>query len=96
MYFILHCIDKPNSLAIRNETRAAHLDYFGAQAAKVKLAGPLLDDDHATPKGSLLIVETKDRAEAERLAAGDPYDQAGLFESVTITPWKWVIGRPGA
>ena len=31
-------------------------------------------------------------AAAEDWAANDPYAKAGLFESVTLTEWKRVIG----
>ena len=41
--------------------------------------------------GSLVIVEGS-REVAEDFAANDPYAKAGLFESVTITEWKRVIG----
>jgi len=30
-------------------------------------------------------------AEAAAFAAGDPYGKAGLFRSVTITPWRKVL-----
>jgi uncharacterized protein YciI len=34
------------------------------------------------------------RAEAEALAAGDPYAQAGLFASVDIHGWNWTFNAP--
>ena len=42
--------------------------------------------------GSLIVLETDSLAAAEAWAAGDPYKAAGLFESVTVTEWKKVIG----
>lgn len=42
--------------------------------------------------GSLVILDCADRAAAEAWVAGDPYGIAGLFESVTVTEWKRVIG----
>ena len=53
-------------------------------------------EDGAGMTGSLLIVEAADLAAAHAFAAGDPYAKAGLFESVAIRPWKWVIGNPDA
>lgn len=94
MYFIVHCVDKPGSGELRAANRAAHIDYLKSLAHRVKVGGPTLGLDGETPNGSLLIVEAQDRAAVEALAADDPYIKAGLFERVTITPWKWVVGKP--
>ena len=51
----------------------------------------MLDDDGAMC-GSLIVVQAEDRAAAEAFAAGDPYALAGLFEAVTITAMKPVLG----
>ena len=45
--------------------------------------------------GSLLIAEAVDLKTLQTVLAEDPYARAGLFESVDIKPWKWVIGAPG-
>lgn len=59
------------------------------------MAGPLLTPtEDAAPGavglgervGSLLIVNGDDLAEVRDWAATDPYNEAGLFESVTIAP----------
>ena len=42
----------------------------------------------------MLVIEGQDRAEIETLAAQDPYAQAGLFQSVEITAWKWLLKNP--
>ena len=49
-------------------------------------------DDAGAMCGSILMLATDDRAEAEAWAAGDPYAKAGLFESVEIKAFKHVIG----
>lgn len=85
----LICIDRPDALQTRLDTRAAHLDYIAA-TGKVAMAGPFLDNGRMT--GSLVILDTDSTAEAEAWAANDPYALAGLFESVTIREWKKVIG----
>jgi uncharacterized protein len=89
--FVLHCRDKADALALRMENRPAHLAYAGSIGAQLMLAGPLLDDTGTTPIGSLIIVDMADRATAEVFAAGDPYAKAGLFETVTITPYRKVL-----
>jgi len=94
-YFAVQCLDKPDSLALRLGTRNVHLDYIASLGTKVALAGPYLDDA-GNPCGSLLIFAADDIAQAEAMAANDPYALAGLFQSVTIRPWRWVINPPKA
>jgi uncharacterized protein YciI len=87
--FAIHCLDKPESGALRAQTRALHLDYLAGLATRIFTAGPLLDLEGA-PIGSLLIVNCADRRAAYQFAADDPYSLAGLFQSVAITAWKQV------
>lgn len=91
MLFALICTDKPNHLEVRLKVRPDHLAYL--QSITVKGAGPFLDET-GNPNGSLVIIEANDRAEAEAIAANDPYAKAGLFASVDIRPWKWLIKNP--
>ncbi len=55
------------------------------------LAGPFLSEDGERPVGGLLIMEFDDQGQARAFAEGDPYAQAGLFESVTIRPFRKVL-----
>jgi len=91
MQFVLHCLDKPGAAALRAENRPAHLDWLKSHAAKISAAGPMLTDDGSGMIGSLLIFEVASRKEVEDFVAGDPYAKAGLFKSVTISPWKRVL-----
>ncbi|MEM6383255.1 MAG: YciI-like protein [Pseudomonadota bacterium] len=95
MLFALMCTDKPNHLHVRQETRAEHLAFLEALGDHLKAAGPFLDEN-GTPNGSLIVVEADDRAAIERIAANDPYAEAGLFESVDIRPWNWIIKPPSS
>jgi len=92
MLFVICNIDKPDTAALRAANRPAHLAYLDEIAPKLKLAGPFLSDDGQDMIGSLWIVEAPDRAAALRLATGDPYAKAGLFESQTATPWRQARG----
>ena len=94
MLYVLICTDKPNASALRAGARAEHLAYIGAHQAQVKIAGPFLSDDGQTMLGSLIIVEAHDLAAARTFAASDPYALAGLFQSVEIKPWRWIVGAP--
>ncbi|MCE5974205.1 YciI family protein [Sinirhodobacter sp. WL0062] len=89
MLYAVICRDKPGHLQTRLDTRAAHLAYIEATGI-VKMAGPFLEEGQMC--GSLVILETDSLEAAQTWAAGDPYAAAGLFESVTVTEWKKVIG----
>lgn len=90
MLFALMARDKAGALETRKANREAHLAYIKETGA-VTQAGPLLDAE-GQMCGSLVILDLEDQAAADAWAAGDPYAKAGLFESVTVTPWNRVIG----
>lgn len=91
MLFAISCLDKPNSLDLRLANRPTHLDYLNSYLAQIVIAGPLLDDAGEKPVGSLLVMDFADKAAAEAFAAGDPYAKAGLFQSVSIRPYRKVL-----
>jgi uncharacterized protein YciI len=96
MLFFVHCIDKPNSTAIRQKTRPAHLEYIGKFGAKILIAGPTLADDSATSTGSMFVIDLPDAKAAAEFAANDPYAKAGLFATTRIAPFRTVILNPPA
>jgi hypothetical protein len=93
MLFALICTDRPNSLDLRMRARPEHLAFLEGLGKSMKLAGPFTDET-GNPTGSLVVIEAENRAAAEAIAAQDPYARAGLFQSVEIRPWKWVLGNP--
>ena len=80
--------DKPDHAHVRAAARPAHLEYLTANQGLLLAAGALIDDDGTGGHGGILIVDTDDRAEAERFIANDPFSKAGLFQSVTVTRWR--------
>lgn len=83
--------DKPDAQDVRAANRADHLAHLGSEPEMIAQAGPLLDADGGMI-GSLIIMEVPDMDTAQRWADADPYAKAGLFQSVTLRPWKKVIG----
>ena len=55
----------------------------------------LIADDGQGMTGSVLIIDFANRREAEDFCAADPYARAGLFQSVTIQPWRQVYPKAG-
>ena len=90
MLYVIHCFDKKDQLQVRMDNRPAHVDYLKSFGDKLHAAGPTLDADE-NMNGSLVILDLESSSEAEAFAADDPYAKAGLFETVTIQPWKKVL-----
>jgi uncharacterized protein YciI len=97
MLFAFICTDKPDHLAVRSQTRPAHLAYLQDLNSKdaLKFAGPFIDAD-GKPNGTLAVIEAEDRKAAEAITASDPYAKAGLFANVEIRAWNWVVNNPAA
>ena len=90
MRVALICIDKLDALQIRLDTRTAHLAHI-AETGVVEMAGPFLNPE-GQMTGSLIILSVDTLADAQNWAMLDPYSKAGLFQSVTVTEWKKVVG----
>jgi uncharacterized protein len=88
MPYMIHAIDKPGSTALRQSTRPVHLQFLAANAARLLACGALLDEETGEGIGSLYIVDTEDRAEAEAFIAADPFSGAGLFGETRILRWR--------
>jgi len=93
MLFVATCVDKPDSADKRVENRPAHLVYLKGLGARVKTGGALLAPDHKTPVGSMIIFEAESEADVLTLVAKDPFSLAGLFESVSVKPWRQSVGQ---
>lgn len=90
MLYVIHCFDKQNSLQLRMDNRSAHVDYLKSFGGQLQSAGPTLDAA-GNMNGSVVILDFESIADAEAFAANDPYAKAGLFDTVTIQPWKRVL-----
>jgi uncharacterized protein YciI len=91
MHFAIISQDKPDGLELRMSTREVHLDYLRAAGDGLLVAGPILGEDGETPIGSIVIVEAESLDAAKAFAAGDPYAEAGLFQSSAVMPWRKVF-----
>lgn len=94
MLYVIIAKDKPDSVELRMSTRSAHLEYLAAAEERLKLAGPLLTPgDDPKPIGSMIVIDAASDAAVQLFADNDPYQHAGLFESVEIRPWKGAVGN---
>lgn len=87
MPMLIQCTDKPGHLQMRLDTRGTHLEYLDSKKDIIMAGGAVMDAE-GKPCGSVLIIETEDEAVARDFAENDPFNKAGLFEAVTVTPWR--------
>jgi len=93
MLYALICTDKPKSVDLRMSVRPDHVAFLQGLGDALKAAGPFLNDE-GSPSGSLVVIKAGSKQEAETIAAEDPYAKAGLFESVEVRQWNWIIKNP--
>lgn len=98
MLFAIIARDRAESLEARLAARPAHLARLkGLQdEGRLVLAGPhpAIDSEDPGPAGftgSLVIAEFPDLETARAWAAEDPYVQAGIYEDVTVKPFRKVL-----
>ena len=88
MKFVILGKDGPDGTIKRPIYREAHLQRLEqwAEQDKVILAGPLTDKT-----GSLIVVEANSIEEVQAFAREDPYMIHGIFQEVTVHPFKQVF-----
>ena len=89
--FAFHGLDKQGALEIRKATRQSHLDWIASLNPIVKIGGPMLAEDGATPLGSMLVIEAESLEAAKAEYARDPYNAAGLWQSTSVRPFNWLV-----
>lgn len=91
--FIVIAKDKNNFQEIRLNNREKHLEYItNITSVNIKIAGPLLGDNK-NMKGSMLVIEANNIEEINKFLENDPYNKAGLFQSIEIEEYLLVIGK---
>lgn len=88
MPYVVETWDKPDSLALRLSVRPQHIAFLEANTRRLLGAGAKLSDDGETMLGTIYIVDTDSREEAERFVAEDPFSKAGLPGRVVATRWR--------
>lgn len=98
MLFSIVSQDIQNSLALRLSARPAHLGRLNElkEQGRLILAGPNPAIESNDPgesgfTGSIVIADFSSFIEAQAWADDDPYIHAGVYESVTVKPFKKVL-----
>lgn len=96
MLWVISCVDKPNTAAIRASVLQPHRDYLQSRKHILVLAGATQNDEGTDAIGSLFVVNVGSRADAKAFSDGDPFTQNGVFASITITRMRKGQWNPGA
>ncbi|EAS46961.1 hypothetical protein GB2207_05012 [gamma proteobacterium HTCC2207] len=98
MWYAIISEDIENSLAKRLEARPAHLQRLQdlKDDGRLFAAGPHPAIDSMEPgeagfTGSLVIAEFSSLTDAQQWADADPYIAAGVYQQVTVKPFKKVL-----
>lgn len=98
MLYAIISEDVPNSLSLRLGARADHLARLESlkTQGRLVLAGPHPATDTLDPgpdgfSGSLIVAEFDSLASARAWADEDPYVTAGVYQRVTVKPFKHVL-----
>ncbi len=98
MLYAIIAEDVANSLQDRLAARPAHLERLNAllDQGRLILAGPHPAIDSEDPgeagfSGSLVVAEFNSLEDAQAWADDDPYIHAGVYEKVTVKPYKKVL-----
>lgn len=98
MLYVIYAQDRPNSLSQRLENRPKHLARLETLQAenRLTLAGPCPAIDSNDPgqagfTGSVIVAEFPSLVDAQTWANADPYLEAGVYEQVSVKPFKKVF-----
>jgi len=89
--YALICFDCPDSTALRDQHRAAHMEFLKQHSEKIVFGGPLKNTPDGASTGALIVVDCATRKEAEDFIADDPFHRGGVYESVAVRAFKQVF-----
>jgi len=88
MLYAVHCVDAKGVDELRSSHLAPHKEYLVGQKHILVVGGALFTEGTDELLGSLYIVNVANREAAEAFSKGDPFTQAGVFGTVTITAMR--------
>lgn len=98
MWYMIYAVDAPGTLKQRLKSRPDHLARLNAlkDQGRLLIAGPTPAIDNEDPgeagfTGSLVVAEFTSLEDAQAWADVDPYIAAGVYQEVTVKPYKKVL-----
>jgi hypothetical protein len=100
MIYLFLLIDRTDAGDLRQRVRPEHKAYLAQVAERIAFAGPLMDDDGETMRGSLLAIDFASRQAAMDWLENEPFTKAGLYASAEVHAfvnlWPQKAGFPAA
>jgi uncharacterized protein YciI len=100
VWYVIYSKDRDDSLQVRLKARAAHVARLESllETGRLLLAGPrpVIDSPDPGPagfQGSLVVARFDSLDDARDWADADPYIEAGVYESVEVTPFIRVMPK---
>lgn len=96
MRFAIQCVLAKNVTEKRLALRPTHLKYLEANKDRIYCGGPTVDQS-GHPEMMLILFNAPDLSSAEAFIQAEPYNQAGVFEQITVREWRQVLpeAKPG-
>ncbi|MGV1793483.1 YciI family protein [Rhizobium lusitanum] len=95
MLFAVHCLDHADGLPRRLANYDAHKAYLATGAVKTIISGPLVAADGETMIGSLFVFSADTIEDVKAFNAGDPFNAANVWQSVSINPFLMRVDNRG-
>ncbi len=91
--FVMIGWDGPDGAARRDHHREQHLAHIHEleHEGRITFAGPIRNDANDRSIGAVIVLEAADLDEARTIVDRDPFVVGGVFEKVTVRPFKQVI-----
>ena len=91
--FVMIGWDGPDGAGRRDVHRRDHVEHITSLdvAGRIVFAGPIRDDAGSKSIGAVIVFEADDLDEARRTVDGDPYVAGGVFQTVSVSPFKTVL-----
>jgi hypothetical protein len=96
MLWAITCFDNRDAAMLREQHMQVHRAYLDHQKSILVLGGATLTDSGEQATGSMFIINVPNRVEAKAFSDSDPFTQAGVFSSVTITRMRKSQWNPTA
>lgn len=90
MPYLITCRYMPGGAERRLEIRDMHIEYILRHRVLITLAGAILNND-GTAGGMFVALGVESASEADAFIRDEPYNRAGLFETVSLDLLKQFI-----
>jgi uncharacterized protein YciI len=84
MEWIVKCVSKPDMVARRAATLAAHVEHLDKFKTETWYSGPMMVGDGSNANGSFRVIDFPARDQTETYIGTDPYTTADIFRSIDI------------